>query len=251
MMERLTIRNSDGSVSQPTTTTFEAAMYRIAAYEDTGLEPCDYASMRAAMGQAEEAKRQLSDVVRILGCFDIDHIKELAQADQDGRLVVPDGMQAPWIKAILDERDRQDQKWGFPQENTYGEWGCILAEEAGELCKELNELNFGRGDPGKMETEAVQVAAVALSILEHFNVARGVTMRVAASLGRELAKPKCFYNYDGGALCMGMAKSINDDEPTEKCKHCLYCESTREEAEAKAGDAAAGANAEVDHAEGH
>ena len=62
---------------------------RLAAYEDTGLEPCDYAVMRAAMEQAEEAKQQLSDVVSILGCSDINNLKELAQAEKDGRLVAP------------------------------------------------------------------------------------------------------------------------------------------------------------------
>ena len=38
-MERLTIRNSDGSVSQPTGLNWAAALERLAAYEDTGLEP--------------------------------------------------------------------------------------------------------------------------------------------------------------------------------------------------------------------
>lgn len=114
----------------------------------------------------------------------LERVQALAQAEQDGRLVVLPADKAWWLKAILDERERQDQKWGFPQENTYGEWGSILAEEAGELCKELNELNFGRGDPGKMETEAVQVAAVALSILEHAAVAHDVTVQVAEALGR-------------------------------------------------------------------
>ena len=33
-MERLTIRNSDGTVSQPTGTTVEAVFYRLADYED-------------------------------------------------------------------------------------------------------------------------------------------------------------------------------------------------------------------------
>lgn len=135
------------------------------------------------MHQSEEYKqRQAEDA--ILRDVGRDRLVELAQAEQAGRLVVLQADKAWWLKAILDERERQDQKWGFPQENTYGEWGSILAEEAGELCKELNELNFGRGDPGKMETEAVQVAAVALSILEHFGVARCVTMQVAEALGR-------------------------------------------------------------------
>ena len=40
-MERLTIRNSDGTVSQPTSTTIEAAFYRLADYEDTDREPAE------------------------------------------------------------------------------------------------------------------------------------------------------------------------------------------------------------------
>ena len=38
-MERLTIRNSDGSVSQPTDSTFEKVFNKLAEYEDIGLEP--------------------------------------------------------------------------------------------------------------------------------------------------------------------------------------------------------------------
>lgn len=79
------------------------------------------------------------------------------------------------IAEICAERTRQDDKWGFPQENTYCEWSSILAEETGELAKELNELNFGRGDVDKMLCEAVQVAAVALSIMEHEDIAKRVT----------------------------------------------------------------------------
>lgn len=37
-MERLTIRNSDGTVSQPTGTTVEAVFYRLADYEDRSVE---------------------------------------------------------------------------------------------------------------------------------------------------------------------------------------------------------------------
>lgn len=58
------------------------------AYKGTGLEPCDYAAMRSALDQAQEAKQQLSDIVRILGCYDIDHLNELIQAEKDGRLMV-------------------------------------------------------------------------------------------------------------------------------------------------------------------
>ena len=40
-MERLTIRNSDGTASQPTGTTVEAVFYRLADYEDTDREPAE------------------------------------------------------------------------------------------------------------------------------------------------------------------------------------------------------------------
>lgn len=48
-MKRLTIRNSDGSVSQPTDTTFEKAMYRLAEYEDLGYSPEELKSMISAV----------------------------------------------------------------------------------------------------------------------------------------------------------------------------------------------------------
>ena len=38
-MKRLTIRNSDGTVSQPMNTTVEQAFHRLADYEDTGVTP--------------------------------------------------------------------------------------------------------------------------------------------------------------------------------------------------------------------
>lgn len=96
-----------------------------------------------------------------------------------------------WIEKIISERDRQDKKWGFPQENTYSEWSNVLGEEVGELDKEFVELNFGRGDTDRMVAEAVQVAAVALAILEQQDVARETTLRAAKALGRipEVTQP--------------------------------------------------------------
>ena len=45
-MKRLTIRNSDGSVSQPTDTTFEKVFNRLAEYEDSGMEPYEIRRMK-------------------------------------------------------------------------------------------------------------------------------------------------------------------------------------------------------------
>lgn len=94
--------------------------------------------------------------------------------------------QAYAIYKIELEREAQDKKWGFPQRNTYCEWSSILTEEVGELAKELNELNFSLGDRARMRAEAVQVAAVAISILTHDSL--GAIEEVMADL--RAAPPK-------------------------------------------------------------
>lgn len=51
-------------------------------------------------------------------------------------------------------------------------------------------------------------------------------------------KPECFYNEANNPLawCFSMAKSKDDDEPTERCKACWYCEAARQEAEEALGE---------------
>lgn len=75
---------------------------------------------------------------------------------------------------VLAERSAQDAKWGFPQLNTYCEWGSYLAEEAGEAVKELNNLSLGKGDKEKLVNELIQTAAMCLSIIEHMTIASTV-----------------------------------------------------------------------------
>lgn len=64
-------------------------------------------------------------------------------------------------EAIAQERIAQDQRWG-KQRHTAGDWILILAEELGELSKELLE-----GDRKASLDEAIQTAAVAQAIVEH------------------------------------------------------------------------------------
>jgi len=67
---------------------------------------------------------------------------------------------------ILNERDRQDEKWGI-QVHDFGFWMAILGEEFGELCKEALERNFREGAATtRIYEEAIQVAAVAMRIAE-------------------------------------------------------------------------------------
>lgn len=78
-MERMTIRNSDGSVSQPTDLKWAEALDRLAAYEDTGLEPAEVSAL----------VKDWSDLCTIVGeCGGIDSLRELAEADKDGRVVM-------------------------------------------------------------------------------------------------------------------------------------------------------------------
>lgn len=115
----------------------EAAWERLAAYEDTGLEPCDYAAMRAMMDQAEEAKQQLSDVVSILGCSDINHLKELSQAEKDGRLVM-----LPDAKYTDADGEKALQKAMWVCGNTNNPVTRYTADAIAEkLCREARDEN--------------------------------------------------------------------------------------------------------------
>ena len=115
----------------------EAAWDRLAAYEDTGLDPCDYAVMRSAMDQAEEATQQLSDVVRILGCSDIDRLKDLAQAEKDGRLVM-----LPDAKYTDADGEKAPQKAMWVCSNTNNPVTRYTADAIAEkLCREARDEN--------------------------------------------------------------------------------------------------------------
>lgn len=81
-MERLTIRNSDGSVSQPTDLKWAKALDRLAAYEDTGLTP----KRCAEFAQADAEGRYI--VMRDAEQEGVARLRDLAEADKAGRLVV-------------------------------------------------------------------------------------------------------------------------------------------------------------------
>ena len=59
---------------------------RLAAYEKHGLEPCDYAAMKAAMENEAEARWQLSEVLGYIGGLGLDYLRELVKTEKEGRL---------------------------------------------------------------------------------------------------------------------------------------------------------------------
>lgn len=83
-MERLTIRNSDGSVSQPTGLNWAEVLERLAAYEDRGCAPEEV----LPKDKADEIALKLMRLADLESLYSYTRLRELAEADKDGRLVV-------------------------------------------------------------------------------------------------------------------------------------------------------------------
>ncbi len=69
------------------------------------------------------------------------------------------------LTSVLAERKRQDTIWGEQNHGQF-QWLSILTEELGEYAQELNDVSVGKGDIENVRTEAVQIASVALAIVE-------------------------------------------------------------------------------------
>lgn len=74
---------------------------------------------------------------------------------------------------VIEERARQLAKWGDQSNRSWGDWSMILGEEYGELCEAMYETaiktEHSKPELGGLDAirrEAVQVAAVAMAIVE-------------------------------------------------------------------------------------
>lgn len=72
------------------------------------------------------------------------------------------------IKDIIAERTRQDTKWG-EQNHDPITWSAILTEECGEFAQAALHRRFGGSAGDGLRDEAVQVAAVAVAIIEYLD----------------------------------------------------------------------------------
>ena len=76
------------------------------------------------------------------------------------------------VLAIINERERQDKKWGppkdLPKDRTPADWFVILMEEVGEASKNIVEIKAGGGRAWRkqLKKELIHTAAVAVSWLE-------------------------------------------------------------------------------------
>jgi NTP pyrophosphatase (non-canonical NTP hydrolase) len=71
----------------------------------------------------------------------------------------------PVLVEVLAERKAQEQKWG-QQNHPVANYYLILLEEVGEVAKAVLEENFGQGILKDARAELIQVAAVAVAMIE-------------------------------------------------------------------------------------
>lgn len=81
-------------------------------------------------------------------------------------LRITNAEKAKAIGLILQERTRQDKKWGTDDNHEPEVWLAILIEEVGELAECILHKRFGGPEAKNLKTELVQVAAVAMKMLE-------------------------------------------------------------------------------------
>lgn len=72
------------------------------------------------------------------------------------------------IESILEERERQKSLWGR-QVHDLPTWMTILTEEVGEVAQEVLNVKFKKHSIDCLRKELVQVAAVAVQILEQID----------------------------------------------------------------------------------
>ena len=147
-MERLTVKrqdgrwalaNNDGVSNLEQLEKLPRAIDRLAAYEDTGLEPEE---VRAQKGLFDYIAPDcgLSDGVRRF-----QHFRELVQAEQDGRLVVLHSPRLPLIwgddnhDTILCPNCKHDLMGGFLMEGSY-ETHMYQCPYCGQLIDETKTL---------------------------------------------------------------------------------------------------------------
>ena len=134
-MERLTRRICGGWGVTPgyelnTVRGMKAVVDRLAAYENTGLEPGEVVAMKIVLLGRELAK--ITDVDGV----SINRICELAQAEKDGRLVVL----PPNDPLTLDELREMDGEpvWIIPMRGSGGFRTWMLVDAEYELCREAH-----------------------------------------------------------------------------------------------------------------
>lgn len=76
------------------------------------------------------------------------------------------------FESIYKELERQDVKWGKDRVLDDLIWLSILAEEFGEVSKEVVELNYNKNDKKDLKKELIQVAAVCVQFINSIELSK-------------------------------------------------------------------------------
>ena len=72
---------------------------------------------------------------------------------------------------VRQERVRQDAQWGERVEDSFV-YAVALAEECGEVARAVHDIRFANGTVADLRAELIQVAAVAVQIMERIDGGR-------------------------------------------------------------------------------
>ena len=120
---------------------------RLAAYEDTGLEPCDYSAMAHALEQAERAREDLTEMIRQIGATGLDRLRELAQADREGRCVVLPFKPPRWVYVCSTRFPKPAQAHYASAINVLQDMdkGCVFGDTQEEAAAALRRKQDEKG----------------------------------------------------------------------------------------------------------
>lgn len=90
-----------------------------------------------------------------------------------------DMVQEKIINKVLEERKRQDAKWG-EQNHAAPIWGTIIGEEYGEMCQAINEFLFNPTPDTEEQicVEAIHTMASCMAMLECIERQRGAVKKM-------------------------------------------------------------------------
>ena len=72
------------------------------------------------------------------------------------------------LREVSQERASQDKKWGVQNHDAFT-WFSILGEEVGEAHKAALENRYGNASSAEYREELIQVAAVAVAMIECYD----------------------------------------------------------------------------------
>lgn len=148
-MERLTRYDNEGRIYS--SRGYEVTLARLAAYEDTGLEPEEVETM---MESKADAQFMMTELCRLC---DYDRLEELAKAEQDGRLVVlPCKVGTPvWLlKTKCKHAGANNKPWDdcaqyWRNVHHNGMWGCGGKDDNGNALRCIKEERVWYAQPGE------------------------------------------------------------------------------------------------------